>query len=248
METTKEHNDVQTKQSTLTSAKDDIHFETDDSDALRPDGLWNANKQGRRLQCMEHANRRFQTYNGCRRLSDCEVCRECAYCGPQFSGCWKKHLPRNEVKEKLKARIKDPTVQDWLNEREDVDKKSSDGKKIDIYLKFFMHNNAPDSEIHSPVPKPQLERQCVLSRAGDAYTNDGEGNPDPATAAEIETLQKLNYFLYPTQRNQRRKKTIILDDVLKGDATTIKNLRSCLTQLMTKLVPKGGKEALKVGP
>lgn len=236
--------DVQTKHTTLASATETIHSETNDSDALRPDGIWNANKQGSRLQCMEHANRRFQTYNGCRRLSDCEVCRECAFCGPQFSGCWKKHLPRNEVKERLKAKMKDPTVQEWLHERKDVDKKTSDGKKIDIYLKFYMHT-APDSKMLSPGPKHQLERQCVLSRAGDAYTNDGEGNPDPTTAADIETLHMLNNFLYPNQPRQRRKKPISLEDVLQGDATTIKHLRSCLTQLMTKLVPEGGKEALR---
>jgi hypothetical protein len=47
--------DVQTKQSTLASAKDEIDPETDDTDVLRPDGFWNASKQRNPLQFMEPA-------------------------------------------------------------------------------------------------------------------------------------------------------------------------------------------------
>ncbi len=61
METTKEHNNVQTKQSTLASAKDTIHSETDDSDALRPDGLWNVSKLHTEVVPAQHNTRHKQT-------------------------------------------------------------------------------------------------------------------------------------------------------------------------------------------
>jgi hypothetical protein len=219
---------------------DFIDSKSDSCDVLRPDGIWNLNSDGQLLQCREHAKLRQKSHKS----NDCKVCMECAYCRPQWAGCWKTHLPRAEVKANLKAKMNVPEVLAWLNLRDDVNTKTSEGKKETIYLKHYM-DIAPCTKMPAVLTVAPLERKCVQALAGDAYINDGGGNPDPLTAAEMDRLEKLNEILYPTQPKQRKKNPTTMEDVrMGGNTSTIKALRSYLTKVLDVLVPDAGKEAL----
>jgi hypothetical protein len=213
---------------------------TDSCDVLRPDAIWNLNSDGKLLQCVEHAKVRQKSHKS----NDCKVCMQCAYCSPRWAGCWKTHLPRKEVKANLKAKVNVPEVQAWLNKRDDVNTKTSDGKKETIYLKHYM-DIVPVTTMSASLIIAPLKRKCVEALAGDAYLNEGEGNPEPRTAEEINRLEKLNEILYPSQPKQQKKNPTTMEDVrMGGNTSTIKALRSYLTKVLDVLVPAAGKEAL----
>jgi hypothetical protein len=138
-----------------------------------------------------------------------------------------------------------PEVVAWLNMHDDVNTKTSDGKKETIYLKHYM-DIAPFTKMPAVLTVAPLERKCVQALAGDEYINEGGGNPDPLTAAEMNRLEKLNEIRYPTQPKQRKKNPTTMEDVRMGGntSTIIKALRSYLTKVLDVLVPDAGKEAL----
>ena len=137
-----------------------------------------------------------------------------------------------------------PEVQAWLNRRDDVNTKTPAGKKETIYLKHYM-DIPPVTKMSASLTIAPLERKCVGALAGDAYINEGEGNPDPRTAEEMNRLEKLNDILYPAEPKQRKKNPTTMEDVrMGGNTSTIKALRSYLTKVLGVLVPDAGKEAL----
>jgi hypothetical protein len=78
----------------------------------------------------------------------------------------------------------------------------------------------------------------------DAYTNDGEGNLDSVSAAQIARLKSLNEVIFPDQPTLRKITPTSLVDVQKGDKTTIKSLRGILKRTLDVVVPEGGQETL----
>jgi hypothetical protein len=206
--------------------------------------VWNLARNGKPFECMDHATTRWKAYTEPKILSDCKVCAECAYCDPHKPECWKSHLPRIDFKAKLKADMEDETVKVWLDNHQDVTLRTSQTRKEKIYLTEMRHS-APLSNGDLPVSKPERARKCSQFLGGDAYTNDGEGSPDPFIAAQIETLRKLNEVIYPDQPKLRRNKPTSLEDVKKGDKTTVKTLGGILTRTLDVAVPEGGKEVLK---
>ena len=207
------------------------------------DGVWNLARNGKPFECIDHATTRWKAYTESKILSDCQVCAECAYCDPHEPECWKTHLPRKDVKVKLKAEMEDATVKVWLDNHQDVTRRTSQTRKEQIYLTQRRHS-APFFRVQLPESQPERARKCSQMLREDAYTNDGEGNPDSVSAAQIARLKKLNEVIFPDQPTLRKTTPTSLVDVQKGDKTTIKSLRGILKRTLDVVVPEGGHETL----
>jgi hypothetical protein len=86
--------------------------------------------------------------------------------------------------------MEDATVKVWLDNHQDITRRTSQTRKEKIYLTQRRHS-APFSKVDLPVSQLEHPRKCLQLLREDAYTNDGEGNPDSLSAAQIARLKKL---------------------------------------------------------